>query len=205
MEVDLNQLPVILRDRFFSTAHREEEKDFKLRHRIRSTGGIELKGVTQIGYCEFKWVFRCSLMEKDAASLFLKEDFIEPLCVLVHTLQKGYKDDVDSISKSELDAGNLKFNKLSQDIISKYYSKKQDDSLEFQVESDSEDKQELIEPSEMINNDEVSEKGSEKQELSETTEEIERRIKLEEKIKRQKRKREFEDKRPRKKQKINLI
>ena len=113
----------MIQDRFFDSS-KIEGKDYKLRYRKRSTEGLELKGITQIGYCEFKWVFRCEKLSPEEAAQFIKNKFINPLLCVVKNVQNeiNYEEKL-KLSNTALDITNVTFNKTSKSIMNQFNDK----------------------------------------------------------------------------------
>ena len=113
----------MIQDRFFDSS-KIEGKDYKLRYRKRSTEGLELKGITQIGYCEFKWVFRCEILSLEEAAQFIKNKFINPLLCVIKNVQNeiNYEEKL-KLSNTALERTNVTFNKTSKSIMNQFNDK----------------------------------------------------------------------------------
>ena len=221
----------MLRDRFFLSCRDTSGQKAKIRYKLRSDDALEVRCVSQIAFCEFKWIFRAAQVPASEAASFLKKSFIEPLlCVVGATQQEAA---LKPLLPSQL-ISQVDFSPATLSIMEQYEGQHQSpfgeapNSIEgasltsFEYDDDllgSGDTTSILvhafgsqdSPKERRNAGPGNTRASSSptplvsHEVKETEDELQRKIQMEQKINRLKRKRKEEVEKAQKRRKIQLV
>ena len=217
--MELEKLAGMLRDNFFTRL-----KSNNLKYRLRSQGGLDIKGVCKISICEFQWLFRCELQTSENSAIILKQKLMNPLLQTIDQLQKiQEKSDIrepKTITRLKYTNNDVIFNSFTQKIFENIFELNQneqqeannqqthstnplqeyfDNSIDSSFRTQEDDKTIAIEE---ISNSKPTEP---EKPVDETEEEMRRRKQIEEKLTRQKRKREIKTQNAKKKKKLDFV